>query len=189
MGNEGALERTQISVHQSAAIAENEARQPGRKLLIWVGPGWPMLQSQNFTFSERDRRRYFDVIVELTNRLREARIVVYSVAPADSSLGGGPGRSQLYKAFLKPVTTRHAPGNMQPAQVGRCFRADQPREGRIQTNAARGRWPFCRVMQRDRAVRLRQKSRSRDDVPRPNEAGSPGAARRLLPLLRVPRNC
>jgi len=105
MGNEGALERTQISVHQLAAIAENEARQPGRKLLIWVGPGWPMLQSQNFTFSERDRRRYFDVIVELTNRLREARIVVYSVAPADSSLGGGPGRSQLYKAFLKPVTT------------------------------------------------------------------------------------
>jgi hypothetical protein len=62
-------------------IADNEARKPGRKLLIWVGPGWPMLQGRAFKCSERDRRLYFDAIVELTNRLREARIVVYSVAP------------------------------------------------------------------------------------------------------------
>jgi VWFA-related protein len=105
MGAEGALERAQISVHQMATIAENEAKKPGRKLLIWVGPGWPMLQSQAFRFNEKDQRRYFDVIVELTNRLREARIVVYSVSPEDSSMGGGPSRSLLYKSFLKGVTT------------------------------------------------------------------------------------
>jgi VWFA-related protein len=105
MGGQGALERTQISVHQMATIAENQAGRPGRKLLVWIGPGWPMLQSQSFRFSERNRRGYFDVIVELTNRLREARIVVYSVAPQDSSMGGGPGRSQLYKDFLKGVAT------------------------------------------------------------------------------------
>jgi len=103
MGRQGALERTQISVHQMATMAENQARKPGRKLLIWIGPGWPMLQSQAFKFSERNRRGYFDVIVELTNRLRDARIVVYSVTPEDSSLGGGPGYSLLYKAFLKGV--------------------------------------------------------------------------------------
>ena len=105
MGAEGALERAQISVHQMATIAENEAKKPGRKLLIWVGPGWPMLQSQAFRFNEKDQRRYFDVIVELTNRLREARIVVYSVSPEDSSMGGGPSRSLLYKSFVKGVTT------------------------------------------------------------------------------------
>jgi VWFA-related protein len=105
MGNEGALQRAQISVHQMATIAENEAKKPGRKLLIWVGPGWPMLQSQAFRFNEKDRRRYFDVIVELTNRLREARIVAYSVSPEDSSMGGGPSRSLLYKSFLKGVTS------------------------------------------------------------------------------------
>jgi VWFA-related protein len=88
-----------------ATIAENEAKKPGRKLLIWVGPGWPMLQSQAFRFNEKNRRQYFDVIVELTNRLREARIVAYSVAPEDSTMGGGPSRSLLYKAFLKGVPT------------------------------------------------------------------------------------
>lgn len=105
MGSQGALERTQISVHQMATIAENQARKPGRKLLVWIGPGWPMLQSQSFKFSDRNRRGYFDVIVELANRLREARIVVDSVAPQDSSMGGGPWRSQLYKEFLKGVAT------------------------------------------------------------------------------------
>jgi VWFA-related protein len=95
-----------------ATIAENEAKRPGRKLLIWVGPGWPMLQSQAFRFNEKNRRQYFDVIVELTNRLREARIVVYSVAPEDSSMGGGPSRSLLYKSFLKGVATE------QQADVG-----------------------------------------------------------------------
>ena len=88
-----------------ATIAENEAKKPGRKLLIWVRPGWPMLQSQAFRFNEKNRRQYFDVIVELTNRLREARIVVYNVSPEDSSMGGGPSRSLLYKSFLKGVPT------------------------------------------------------------------------------------
>jgi VWFA-related protein len=105
MGGQGALERAQISVHQMATIAENEAKKPGRKLLIWVGPGWPMLQSQAFQFNEKNRRRYFDIIVELTNRLREARIVVYSVSPEDSSMGGGPSHSILYKSFLNGVPT------------------------------------------------------------------------------------
>jgi VWFA-related protein len=105
MGGEGALERAQISVHQMATIVENEAKRPGRKLLIWVGPGWPMLQNQAFRFNEKDRQRYFNVIVELTNRLREARIAVYSVSPEDSSMGGGPSRSLLYQSFLKGVPT------------------------------------------------------------------------------------
>lgn len=101
MGNEGALERTQISVRQLASIAQNEARKPGRKLLIWIGPGWPMLQSHDFEFNNRDRRADFDLIVELTNRLRQARTVLYSVAPLDPALGAT--RNVLYQAFLKGV--------------------------------------------------------------------------------------
>jgi VWFA-related protein len=102
MGSEGYLERLQLSVRQLAAIAENETRKPGRKLLIWVGPGWPMLDRPTDVFSEKDQRRYFDTIVELSTRLREARTVLYSVAPADSSLDSGR-YNILYQAFLKGV--------------------------------------------------------------------------------------
>ena len=103
-GNEGDLERFQLSVRQLTTIADNEALKPGRKLLIWVGPGWPMLDSAKFRFSERDQMRYFDSIVELSTRLREGRVVVDSVAPAASTTASGLGTT-LYQSFLKGVRT------------------------------------------------------------------------------------
>lgn len=111
MGGEGLLERFQLCARQMAAIAENEARMPGRKLLIWVGPGWPILNRQELgSYSEKDQQRFFDTIVELTNRLRQARIVVNSVAPAN----GASTFPYLYQAYLKPVKSLQdaASGNL-----------------------------------------------------------------------------
>jgi VWFA-related protein len=102
-GAEGDLERFQLSVRQMAAIGENEARRPGRKLLIWVGPGWPMLDSDNYLFSGKDQRRYFDTIVQISSKLREARIAVYSVSATDAGLGAAPARRFMYQDFLKGV--------------------------------------------------------------------------------------
>jgi VWFA-related protein len=101
MGGEGLLERFQLCARQMGAIAENEARKPGRKLLIWVGPGWPMLSRPVLGYySEKDQRRYFDGIVELSTKLREARMVVYSVAP---STGADTTYSIRYEDYLKGV--------------------------------------------------------------------------------------
>ncbi len=101
MGGEGLLERFQLCARQMGAIAENEARKPGRKLLIWVGPGWPMLNQPVLGYySEKDQRRYFDGIVELSTRLREARMVVYSVVP---STGADTTYSIRYRDYLKGV--------------------------------------------------------------------------------------
>ena len=80
-------------------IAENEARKPGRKLLIWVGPGWPLLNRPQDAYSDRTQQRYFTGIVELTTRLREARIAVYSVAPSSEQ----GTQVLLYRQFLKGV--------------------------------------------------------------------------------------
>ncbi|HMG88393.1 MAG TPA: VWA domain-containing protein [Terracidiphilus sp.] len=101
MGGEGLLERFQRCSHQMTAIAENEARVPGRKLLIWVGPGWPMLNRPDLGYySEKDQQRYFDGIVELSTKLREARMVVSSVAP---STNADATYSIRYMDYLKPV--------------------------------------------------------------------------------------
>ena len=101
MGASGDLQRFQLSLKQMATIAENEATRPGRKLLIWVGPGWPMLNSNSFSFSDKDQLHYFDAIVELSTKLREARMAVYSVSPQNVESDGQ--RRFMYQDFLKGV--------------------------------------------------------------------------------------
>jgi len=101
MGSDGDLQRFELSLRQMQAIAENEALRPGRKLLIWVGPGWPMLTGNNYQFSEREQRVYFDAIVELSNKMREARMALYSVSPANS--GDSGAQDFRYQDFLKGV--------------------------------------------------------------------------------------
>jgi len=112
MGAEGDMQRFQLSLRQMTVIAENEARKPGRKLLIWVGPGWPMLIGDNYMFNARDQIGYFKAIVELSSTMREARMALYSVSPANS--GDPGGRDFLYRDFLKgvPVATKADTGNL-----------------------------------------------------------------------------
>ncbi len=104
MGGEGYLERFQVSVKQLTEIAGNETTKPGRKLLIWVGPGWPLLNRPSDSFSDREQHRQFNSIVELSTRLREARIVLYSVAPVDTTADAGRFTT-LYQKFLPGVTS------------------------------------------------------------------------------------
>ncbi|MGA2888516.1 MAG: VWA domain-containing protein [Terracidiphilus sp.] len=97
-GGWGAIERFEFSIRILTSIAKNEARKPGRKLLIWAGSGWPMLDVHNIESTSEQRQQYFDSIVELSTKLREARISVYSIS------SGQPGRGTfLYQDFLKPV--------------------------------------------------------------------------------------
>jgi len=95
------VEQFQDSFKTMQGIAENEARKPGRKVLIWVGPGWPLLTERFFIESTESRQNYFHQLVALTKQLREARIAVYNVAPIVGLT------RELYKGYLKPVTEVH----------------------------------------------------------------------------------
>ncbi len=91
-------EQFQDSFRTMQGIAENEARKPGRKVLVWIGPGWPLLTERFFIQSNESRQNYFHQLVALTKQLREARITIYNVAPIV-----GVTR-ELYKGYVKPVT-------------------------------------------------------------------------------------
>jgi VWFA-related protein len=86
----GEAGRFQLSVRTLASIAENAARTSGRKMLIWTGPGWPMLVGSHYAASSQDRERTFDTIVEISNRLREAHLVLDSVSPSNAAKGATP---------------------------------------------------------------------------------------------------
>jgi VWFA-related protein len=69
------------------------SKTPGRKLVLFLSPGWPMLL--NF---EPDKRSWvFDDIVKITNGLRVSGMSLYALAPSSFE-------STAYENFLKGVT-------------------------------------------------------------------------------------
>jgi VWFA-related protein len=97
-GLNGAIERFYSSLKVLAAIAQSESAKPGRKLLIWLGPGWPMLNSVGVHISSSGQRENFKTIVGLSAALREARLSLYSVSAAEGGV-----RSTVYRDFVKGV--------------------------------------------------------------------------------------
>jgi VWFA-related protein len=77
-------------------IAADERAKPGRKLLLWIGPGWGMGSG---AYEVHGERSLFDAVWWFSTLLREARIVLYSFA-----VGETDPRGQLYKAYLAGVT-------------------------------------------------------------------------------------
>jgi hypothetical protein len=67
-------------------------------LIVWAGPGWPMLDSPNINLSTRGQDALFANIVELSSLLRQSQIDLYSISE------GTPGPDTfLYQGFLKGV--------------------------------------------------------------------------------------
>jgi len=102
-GFQGATERFDASLKTLNSLAEYEKSRPGRKLMIWLSPGWPML-SAGVRLSHHDERYLFNSIVALSGALRQARITLYSIDPLGLADAGGI-RMEYYKEFLGGITS------------------------------------------------------------------------------------
>ncbi len=79
-GNWGEIQRFAFSMQMSDKILNDQEAQSGRKLLIWVGYGWPMLNGPAFESSVDAQERHFEAIVQLSARLRESHVVLSSIS-------------------------------------------------------------------------------------------------------------
>lgn len=100
----GADERLQLSLQTLAGIIQHEAKQPGRKLLIWISPGWALLSGPEVELTKKQQDQIFREIVALSGQLREARITLYAVDPLGTA-DAGTFRTFYYESFLKGVTS------------------------------------------------------------------------------------
>jgi VWFA-related protein len=83
-----------------AQIATDERRQPGRKLLLWVGPGWGI--GSGAYADAGDGSEVFGTARWFSALLREAHLALYSFSVGETSPEG-----QLYKAYLGGVSSPH----------------------------------------------------------------------------------
>lgn len=104
LGSVGGFERFDVSVKALTSIAAYLEKLPGRKLMIWISPGWPLFSEPNIQMSVKDYQSIFDSIVGISAALRRAHITLYEVDPLGVA-NTGTTRIQFYQTFLKGVVS------------------------------------------------------------------------------------
>jgi len=98
----GANERVQISLAAVHELASYASKRPGRTIILWVSPGWPLLSGPRINLDSKQQQQIFRNVVALSTELRQANVVVYNLNPL------GPGenllRANYYEEFLKGVS-------------------------------------------------------------------------------------
>ncbi len=112
----GATERFDMSLKTMHSLTAHEATRPGRKLMIWISPGWPLLSGPNIDLTRKEGEQLFNSIVSLSNELRQADVTLYCIDPlglADFGI-----RTSYYEEFLKGIASpQHAQGGDLGLQV------------------------------------------------------------------------
>ncbi len=98
----GADDRLGLSLNALEKLADFESPRPGRKLVIWISPGWPLLTGPNIDLSDKDQQRIFNSIVRLSDLMRRARITLDSIDPLGTADSVG-NRTTYYEEFVKGV--------------------------------------------------------------------------------------
>lgn len=98
-GYYGAAERLEMSLNQLGQLAAVEAAQPGRKMILLISPGWPLLPYAGDQSDLKQRTWVFNTLIGLTNGLREGNITLYTLDPFDL----GRTNPFYYQSYLKGV--------------------------------------------------------------------------------------
>ena len=97
----GAEDRLSLSLNALRQLISVEAQHPGRKLIVWISPGWPYLSGPSIQLDKKQQDGIFADVVSLSTQLRQGHITLYSIdpiGPTDSIF-----RTMYYRAFLKGV--------------------------------------------------------------------------------------
>ena len=98
------------SIQMLDSIALTEAQKPGRKLLIWGGPGWPLfdIAAMGDILTPEVEKQLFASTAALSTNLRRARITLYSVT------FGSYLRDNYFELYLKGVKNANevSPANL-----------------------------------------------------------------------------
>jgi len=77
-------EKFTLSVTALSDLANAQMDVLGRVILVWIGPGWPLLTGPEFHPDTAEiKENFFDHIVELSRTLREAQVTVDAVSSPD----------------------------------------------------------------------------------------------------------
>jgi VWFA-related protein len=105
----GATERLEISLTNFKMLV-SKLPKDGRKQIIWISPGWPLLSGPGVELNQSQRIRAFNDVVAITTELYRSHTVVDAVNPIGTV--EDVGRTNFYQSFL------HAPRSQKDIDLG-----------------------------------------------------------------------
>jgi VWFA-related protein len=99
-GLSGATENVQKSLLELGQLIQYEGKKPGRKLVLVVSPGWPLLSLAGDRADMKQRAWVFNNVVQFTNLLRDSNVALYCIDPFEV---GGTDLFE-YKGYLKGIS-------------------------------------------------------------------------------------
>jgi len=99
-----AIERFEISMKGLYELGTHEAGRPGRKIILWISPGWPFLSGPGAQeqMDAKQQQQIFNDVVGLSTLLRKGRVTLYSIDPLGSADFGGP--AFYWQTFAKGIS-------------------------------------------------------------------------------------
>jgi len=94
----GEVQREEISLKALDYLAVEAAKRPGRKILIWISPGWDTGNDPNTRGIGKSEKSLFARIVTVWDELRKAQMTLDMIDP---TISGGRVFDFNYQAFLK----------------------------------------------------------------------------------------
>src|ERR1700733_2944399 len=98
----GANDRVQISLTAVRQLTAYAASVPGRTVVLWVSPGWPLLSGARIQLDSKQQQQIFGDVITFSTQLRQANVTLYNINPL------GPGenllRADYYQDFVKGVS-------------------------------------------------------------------------------------
>ena len=97
-------ERLQISMKALFELGSREAARPGRKIILWISPGWPTLSGPGVAeqMDAKQEQGIFNNVVKLSTMFRQGQVTLYSIDPLGSADFGG--RAFRWEAYTKGLS-------------------------------------------------------------------------------------
>ncbi len=108
----GDFDRVRLSLTALHQLMQTLSGSPGRKIVLWISPGWPLLSGPNYTLDNRMAHQIFEEIESISTGLRQADITLYNLNAAAVEEAR---ETSTYEGFLKGV---QKPGQVVMGDVG-----------------------------------------------------------------------
>lgn len=109
----GWFDRQQICLNAFQQLLTAVSTLPGRKIVLWVSPGWPLISGPEIFLTSKQEQQVFSTIVSFSTQMRQENVTLYNINPigVQESLM----RTNYYETFLKGVT---GPDKVRPGSLG-----------------------------------------------------------------------